>query len=225
MRLDHLAFRTANRWDTAKFWINAFGYRVQEQFKPFDDDSVLCLALAPPERISATIPFIMPLDCCERGLGEDGTCVEHGKATCAEYHIAPEIFVSDGKPGTVVDEWVKERGGHGGLHHMAYMVDDVEKAMKRWQANGWGNFLSDKPLTCPDIAQVFSKPQEILGGVLIEFIHRGERGFCKENVAELMKSTKNLDDGWTDEIVIDDGQGIVFDTATGLIRKAGEDDG
>jgi len=78
MRLDHLAFRVANRWDTAKFWINAFGYKVQEQFKPFNDDKVMCIVLAPPERIAQTIPFVMPLDCCDKLLDEDGHCEEHG---------------------------------------------------------------------------------------------------------------------------------------------------
>jgi catechol 2,3-dioxygenase-like lactoylglutathione lyase family enzyme len=191
MRLDHIAIRAVNRWETAKFWINAFGYRLHEEFKPFDDDSVKCLVLLPSERSSSAIPFIMPLSCCEAELDLDtGQCPEHGSDTCAEYHIAPEVFISDGIPESIVGNWVAENGE--GIHHLAYMVDDVEEAMKHWKANGWGEFLSEQPQTCPGIEQVFSKPFNILGGILIEFIKRNERGFCKENVAKLMNSTKDV---------------------------------
>lgn len=193
MRLDHLAFRVADRVEAAKLWINAFGYKLQEEFKPYGDDSVLCLALQPPERIDPAIPFIMPLTCCDKDLIDVDLCEDHGSATCAEYHMAPEIFISDGAPGSVVGDWVADRGGHGGLHHMAYMVDDVERSMKRWKANGWGPFLSEEPMACPGIEQVFSKEMNALGGVLVEFIRRGNRGFCTDNVKALMDSTKDVD--------------------------------
>lgn len=193
MRLDHIAFRVTNRWETAKFWINAFGYRIQEEFRPYGDDSVKCIALTPPERVAPAVPFVMPLECCEADLDEDtGQCPTHGDATCAEYHMAPEIFISDGQPGSVVGDWVAKYGS--GIHHLAYMVDDVEEAMKHWQANGWGAFLSEKPLTCPGIEQVFSEEQDVIGGVLIEFIKRSDRGFCQDNVAKLMDSTKKNND-------------------------------
>jgi hypothetical protein len=44
---------------------------------------------------------------------------------CA-YHIAPEIFVSDGSPGSIVGDWVAARGGVGSIHHLAYQVPSVK---------------------------------------------------------------------------------------------------
>ena len=33
----------------------------------------------------------------------------------------PEVFISNGSPGSIVDKWVKERNG-GGVHHIAYSL-------------------------------------------------------------------------------------------------------
>jgi 4-hydroxyphenylpyruvate dioxygenase-like putative hemolysin len=109
----------------------------------------------------------------------------------AEYHMSPEIFVSDGTPDSIVGQWVAARGGIGGVHHMAYQVESVEKTMEEWRMKGYAEFTSEKPLTCPGLTQVFSLPS-ILTGVIYEFIERGAQGFCKENVKSLMESTKGL---------------------------------
>ncbi len=108
------------------------------------------------------------------------------------YHLAPEIFVSDGPAGGLIDNWVNKWGnGIGGVHHMAYQVDDVKAKMQEWLDKGW-LFLSDEPMKCEDLTQVFSKPHP-LTGIIYEFIERkGQRGFCRDNVAKLMGSTKDL---------------------------------
>ena len=107
-------------------------------------------------------------------------------------HAPPEIFVSDGVKGSIVGDWVEKRDGVGGIHHLAYDVEDVEKTMNEWKEKGYVEFLSEKPLTCqePKLTQVFSKPSE-LTGVIYELIKREDsKGFCEKNVEKLMESTK-----------------------------------
>lgn len=102
--------------------------------------------------------------------------------------MAPEIFVSEGQPDSIVEKWVNERNGVGGIHHLAYQVDSVENIMKEWKEKGYAEFCSEEPLKCPGLTQVFTKPSE-LTGTIYEFINRGEQGFCVENVQALMEST------------------------------------
>lgn len=188
MRLDHLAFRTRDRWKTTNFYIEVFGYKVQEEFRPYDDDSVLCVALQPYERKVLGHPFSMLGPVTAHGFNGGGLIYPPpGPST---YHLPPEIFVSDGKPGSVVHEWVEKYGP--GVHHMAYLVDNVARETQRWKDNGWGNFLSEDPLSCPGIEQIFSEPVEVVGNIIFEFISRGDRGFCKESIRGLMDSTKDL---------------------------------
>jgi len=101
----------------------------------------------------------------------------------------PELFISDGKVGSIVGDWVKEKKG-GGVHHLAYQVDDVEKTMNEWKDKGYVEFLTEKPLVCedPKLTQVFTKPLE-LTGVIYELIERDTQGFCEKNTKKLMEST------------------------------------
>lgn len=188
MRLDHIAFRVVDRVATSKFLMEAFGYRIQDQFRiPFDDGTFAdCIALEPGEKHPS-----------RAGLVDDAFpwkwfAQSMTGSELQEYHMPPEIFVSDGKPGSIVAEWVAAHNGVGGIHHMAFQVEDVDKTMQEWKEKGWLEFTSKNPMRCEDLTQVFSKPQTILGGVIIEFIKRGEHGFCKDNVKALMESTKNL---------------------------------
>ena len=103
--------------------------------------------------------------------------------------MPPEIFVSEGTPGSIVYEWVKQRGP--GIHHIAMQVDSVEDTMAEWQRKGWAEFTSEAPMKCEGLTQVFTKPSQ-LTGVIYEFIERGTFGFCKENVKALMESTKDV---------------------------------
>lgn len=190
MRLDHLAFRTKNRKKTAQFFIDAFGYRIQDEFTiNFENGSkAQCIALEPPEKQTTNLDqlewsFVNIVDPHGRFKTVDETSV---------YHIPPEIFVSDGEPGSPVHTWVQNRKGIGGLHHMAYQVESVEDTMEEWREKGYAEFSTEKPLTCPGLVQVFTKPSK-LTGVIFEFIERDGQGFCKENVKNLMDSTKEFE--------------------------------
>ena len=182
MRLDHIAYRVADRNKTAQFFMDAFGYKKQTEFDlVFADGSTAeCIVLEPPEKLSKETPWTTVLK--DEVFGD------------AELHLAPELFVSDGAPGSIVGNWVANRDGVGGIHHIAYMVDSVENTMNEWQEKGYAEFLSEKPLVCeeddPDLKQVFTKPSE-LTGVIYEFIERGGFGFCKANVKDLMRSTRD----------------------------------
>ena len=188
MRLDHIAYRVKDRKKTAQFFIDAFGYKIQTEFNiDFNDGTCAkCIALEPPEK-----PKVENLHWLVRQyVGPNLHSQDIQEDKFAEYHLPPEIFVSDGDLESIVGKWVDRRDGVGGVHHMAYQVESVEKTMKEWQLKGYAEFSSDKPLTCPGLTQVFTKPSE-LTGVIYEFIERGEHGFCQANVKDLMISTKD----------------------------------
>ena len=181
MRLDHIAYRVKNRYKTAKFFEDALGYTIGTEFQiEFDDGSKAdCLALVPPEkRPDSTRDWTL------------NTCLSFNEYDEGDitYHAPAEIFVSDGKIGSIVGDWVAARGGVGGVHHVAYQCYSVEDTMKKWKEEGYAEFLSDEPLTCPGLKQVFTKPSE-LTGVIYELISREGDGFCEDNVKNLMLST------------------------------------
>lgn len=185
MRLDHIAYRVKNRDQTVKFLQDAFGYKFQAEFDIFFNDEktdkALCIALEPPEKKLKDMPF----HTCGAPWSSD-------MYLDLDYHLAPEIFVSEGTPGSIVWNWVQSRGGIGGIHHLAYEVPNVDTQKQLWLDKGWGEFTSEKPFKCEDLTQIFSVPHA-LTGVIYEFIERKGFGFCKDNVKELMKSTAQLD--------------------------------
>lgn len=198
MRLDHIAYRVSDRKKSADFFIAAFGYRVQQEFDiNFPDGTCAkCIALEPPEKRSDVVmPWKLEgqVGVNHTAWSSDGAALTREFPITAEFHLAPEIFVSDGTEGSVVGDWVKVRNGVGGVHHMAYQVEDVRQTMKTWIDNGWAEFTTKDVLTCPEdeLDQVFSMPSP-LTGVIYEFIKRGSRGFCNKNVEKLMTSTKGL---------------------------------
>ena len=185
MRLDHIAYRVKDRYKTANFFENTLGYTIGTEFQvEFGDNSTAdCLALVPsevrhPQTSEWTYKVLMGVQYTN-------------EAVHPEYHAPPEIFVSDGPPGSIVGDWVAERGNIGGVHHVAYQVDDVEVKMKEWKDAGYAEFLSDEPMTCPGLTQVFTKPSE-LTGIIYELISREGDGFCVDNVKNLMLSTQEL---------------------------------
>ena len=105
----------------------------------------------------------------------------------------PEIFISDGSTGSVVGDWVEARGGVGGIHHIAYKVSDIDQVVNEWKKRDV-EFLTDNIIDCPDdkLRQIFTKPLDYLGGIIIELIERGSKGFCEKSVKDLMNSTKGL---------------------------------
>lgn len=183
MRLDHIAYRTKDRHKCADFFVTAFGYKVQQEFElTFGDGKVVkSIALEPPEKLiqgldwGVTVPGLVP-------------------ETAVDYHLAPEIFISSGEEGSIVHDWVLKWGnGIGGIHHMAYQIEDVRAVAKLWIEKGWAEFTTKDILTCPDdeLHQIFTKPNPYTG-IIYEFIRRGKFGFCSANVKALMESTKGL---------------------------------
>jgi catechol 2,3-dioxygenase-like lactoylglutathione lyase family enzyme len=188
MRIDHIALRTHDRKKTTQFFIDALGYKIQEEFTiDFGEGKYAqCIALEPPEKMPGNPPWVVQevfYNSVPKGSNETV------KDMLQEYHLPPEIFVSDGNPGSIVGDWVAKRDGVGGIHHIAYMVDDVEAKMKEWQEKGYAEFSTDAPLTCPGLTQVFTKPS-VLTGVIYEFIKREKHGFCSSSVKNLMLATK-----------------------------------
>jgi 4-hydroxyphenylpyruvate dioxygenase-like putative hemolysin len=200
MRIDHIAYRVKDRHKTVEFFKKAFGYRVQTEFEiKFEDKSTAkCFALEPPEK-----PEVPDLPKYKQENGDpmeflihwtnlsSAGAIPENNFQGANYHLAPEIFVSDGTPDSIVGKWVKARGDIGGIHHVAYQVDSVAETMKEWREKGYAEFTTEDPLTCPGLTQCFTKPSE-LTGVIYEFIERESQGFCKDNVKDLMNSTKEL---------------------------------
>jgi catechol 2,3-dioxygenase-like lactoylglutathione lyase family enzyme len=193
MRLDHIAYRSKDRYKTADFFKKAFKYRLGTEFQiEFDDGSKAdCLALVPPETRHPetdnwTYKKLFPSHLA--GPADPLYMVD------CELHAPPEIFVSDGSEGSIVGDWVAERGNVGGIHHIAYQVEDVEATMREWEEKGYAEFYSENPISCkdPDLTQVFTKPSE-LTGVIYEFISREGEGFCRDSVKKLMESTKETD--------------------------------
>lgn len=179
MRMDHVAYRVRDKAAAVAFFRDAFDYTIQEKFEITleDGSKAESVSMEPPEKQGAQMefgiaPFIL--------LGAE-----------SEYHLAPEVFISSGPPGSLIDRWVEQWGrGTGGIHHIAFQVENVEETMKKWKAKGW-LFTTEEPLKCESLTQVFSKPNPFTN-VIYEFIERkGQRGFCKDNVAKLMASTAN----------------------------------
>jgi len=224
MRLDHIAWRVKDRKKTAQFFIDAFGYKIQDEFEIkfdvlFEDVCIgdtfeigldKYIKVAPnraktiqnyyytstdtfdPKKIirgvTAQCIALEPLEKVDKWLWKihESRDIDGIRPSECEYHMAPEIFVSDGEPDSIVGKWVYRHGN--GIHHIAYQVNSVEKTVELWKSKGWAEFSSDV-IRCPGITQVFTKPSE-LTGVIFEFIERGDHGFCKESVKQLMESTK-----------------------------------
>lgn len=180
MRLDHIAYRVSNRYQAAEFMEKALRYRISTEFEiPFEDGSKSkCLVLA-------------PIELKEQGSGRKNKAhVPDSNGLWHEFHLAPEVFISDGTPDSVVGKWVATRNGVGGIHHIAYEIYDVESEMDRWRKSNFATFSSSKPIEGPGITQVFTDPHPITG-VIYELIHRKDPsvGFNPKSVQQLMLST------------------------------------
>ena len=185
MRLDHVAFRVKDREKAVGLITSSLGYRVAHEFDlEFDDGSTTkCYALVPPEKQNKIDSIVnIPWSVYSSGVEDP-----------VEHHLAPEIFVSEGGPDSIVGKWVEARGGEGGVHHFAYQVNDIDKVVAGWKGLGI-EFLSDEIIDCPedDLRQIFTKPLPLLGNIIIELIERGKKGFCQRSVKDLMNSTKGV---------------------------------
>ena len=198
MRLDHIAYRSRSRYKTSSFLQKCFGYDVAEEFFiDFGDGTKAeCIAHAPRSRVATSAPFIVngndlnPTFIKKTRVDENPYALANWMMR-NEYHSPPEIFVSDGPEGSIVGDWVASKNdGKGGVHHIAYQTMNIDRAVEEWKGCGV-EFLSEEPLSCPGLRQIFTTENE-LTGVIYELIERvGEEGkaFCKENVKNLMEST------------------------------------
>jgi methylmalonyl-CoA/ethylmalonyl-CoA epimerase len=102
------------------------------------------------------------------------------------------IFVDQGlDPDNIITRWVEKHGS--GLHHMAYLVDDIETASKNLRSKGM-KFTTDTIVdTGGGLKQLFSTPHPITG-LITEIIKRSKEDvfFVQENVIQLIKSTEGL---------------------------------
>lgn len=183
MRLDHIAYRVKDRFKTVEFLKSTLGYRIDPELPNgfqivFDDGSTTdCFVLIPPEKVTSKL--LWEFSSLEFAEGQ-------------KYHLAPEIFVSDGVDGSIVGEWVKKtNGGVGGIHHLAYQVKSVQETMDDLSKRGLAKFTSNAPITCEGLEQVFTQPSKFTG-IIYEFINRGKQGFCQSSVKYLMQSTKDF---------------------------------
>jgi len=179
MRLDHIAYRVKDRDAAAKFLCDAFGYKIDESFLIFFDDEkkefAQCYSLVPIERCG-----IM-----------DAPSITRHEYNHLQYHMAPDIFVSQGTPGSLVDKWVEKHGNN--IHHLAYAVNDVAATMELWKKNKYATFTTDEPIESDDLVQCFTHPHPTMG-VVYELIKRkAGRGFDTKNVKRLMESTITSD--------------------------------
>ena len=175
MRLDHIAYRVRDRKEAAQFLEETLGYKIDPSLEEgfdiqFEDGTqAKCLVLLPPESESTSGAYFV-----NGYLG-------------SEWHAPPEIFVSDGNHSSIVAEWVEENGP--GIHHLAYQVDCVKTTMDEWKLKGVA-FLSEEPMHCDGLVQVFTKPSPSTG-IIYELIERESVGFCRDNVKQLMQSENN----------------------------------
>ena len=102
------------------------------------------------------------------------------------------IFVDQGMDwDNIITKWVKKYGS--GLHHQAFLVDDIFKVEKKLKKQGM-EFTTDKPVdTGGGLKQLFSKPIPVTG-LITEIIQREKEDifFVKENVIQLIESTEGL---------------------------------
>ena len=195
MRLDHIAYRVKDRTKTTKFFDDCFGYQCIGTWDlEYDDGSTTRFnMLVPPEKRPPKAEMWTHYGPREAVfLASPSLNLE---ANC-EYHAPPEIAVSDGPLGSIVGDWVaKTNSGVGGIHHIAYAINNIDEVFDDWTNKGI-EFLTDEVVDCPDddLRQIFTKPQPLLGDVIIELIQRGNKGFCQNSVKKLIESTNETND-------------------------------
>jgi len=102
------------------------------------------------------------------------------------------VFVDQGlDPENIITRWVKKYGA--GLHHMAYLVDDIYAVFQDLKNAGM-RFTTDEVVdTGGGLKQLFSTPNPETG-LITEIIERYKENvfFVQGNVIQLIKSTEGL---------------------------------
>jgi methylmalonyl-CoA/ethylmalonyl-CoA epimerase len=102
------------------------------------------------------------------------------------------IFVDQGlDEHNIITRWVNQHGS--GLHHMAYLVDDIATEAEKLKESGLLFTTTDVVDTGGGLKQLFTKPHPVTG-VITEIIERYRDNifFVQENVIQLIQSTKGL---------------------------------
>lgn len=102
------------------------------------------------------------------------------------------IFVDQGLDAdSIITRWI---GKHGpGLHHMAYLVEDIDAAADDLKARGLRFTTEEVVDTGGGLKQLFTHPQPGTG-VITELIQRYQEDvfFVQGNVLQLIRSTEGL---------------------------------
>lgn len=106
----------------------------------------------------------------------------------------PVIVVSEGlTDDSIVEKYVEKYGGR--IHHLAYLVKDIEKVVKIQKSQGV-KFTTNYIIGSEEegIKQIFTIPTETANHI-VEYIQRYgnfDGFFTPSNIGELMKSTEKL---------------------------------
>ena len=102
------------------------------------------------------------------------------------------IFVDQGlQTENIISKWVAKNGS--GLHHMAYLVEDIAATSAQLKKQGM-KFTTDHLIDSGGgLKQLFSEPDPVTG-LITEIIQRDKKDvfFVRENVLQLIKSTEGL---------------------------------
>ncbi|MCE7738641.1 MAG: VOC family protein [Candidatus Heimdallarchaeota archaeon] len=115
-------------------------------------------------------------------------------STLKLHDTLPVIVVSEGlAEDSIVENYVKKYGGR--IHHLAYLVRDIEKVVEI-QKNKGVKFTTDDIIGSEEegIKQIFTLPTETANHI-IEYIQRFgdfDGFFTPSNIGALMKSTEKL---------------------------------
>ena len=110
-----------------------------------------------------------------------GATVEHRQTVPEQGVEAVTLRVADGRiellralgPDTPVGRFLNKRGP--GMHHVAYLVDDLEAALGEARAAG-AELIDERPRTGLFGLQVAFVHPDSVAGVLVEFVQETEDG-------------------------------------------------
>jgi 4-hydroxyphenylpyruvate dioxygenase-like putative hemolysin len=115
-------------------------------------------------------------------------------STIKLHETLPVIVVSEGiTEDSIVEKYVRKFGGR--IHHLAYLVKDIEKVVKIQKERGV-KFTTENIIGSEEegIKQIFTLPTDT-GNHIIEYIQRFgdfDGFFTPSNIGALMKSTEKL---------------------------------
>ena len=147
MIIYHLSYRVLDLDRAIKFFCELFNYEIKDKFPLKMPDGIGRAAVLKYRGNSKNIK-----------LPYYGSAIIDGESF--QYHKPPEIFCAEGDYGTSLYTWAKTH--NSGLHHIAYLCENVPATMKAWDAAGfaeWGSEIGEYENT----KHVFSLPHSVTG--------------------------------------------------------------